>query len=272
MIITSSFNDKVKDIRKLLKSARERREKRMYVVEGIRMFREIPTERVVEIFVSESCADKYKDEISRFKITPHVVTDRVFEGMSDTNTPQGILAVVSMCEYSLTDVCHSKGDEPFLLIIEKLQDPGNLGTIIRTAEGSGVTGIVMSRDSVDVYNPKTIRSTMGSVFRMPVYISENLLEDLRYISEQGITIYGAHLDGINFYDKDFRTACGFLIGNEGNGLSDEVSSMADSLIRIPMCGSVESLNAATSTAVISYEVLRQRHFSTVFNKTSCHMT
>ena len=262
MIITSASNDKIKDIRKLLKSARERQEKRLYVVEGIRMFREIPKERVKEIYVAESGVDKFDKEIREFGIEPCIVADKVFAGMSDTNTPQGIMALVSMCEYSLEAVSSKNGEnEPFLLIVERLQDPGNLGTIIRTAEGSGVTGIVISSDSVDVYNPKTIRSTMGSVFRMPVYVSDDLLNDLKYIKKQGVTIYGAHLSGMNFYEKDFRTACGFLIGNEGNGLSDEVSSMADDLIRIPMLGKVESLNAATSTSVISYEVLRQRYYS-----------
>ena len=147
---------------------------------------------------------------------------------------------------------------PFLLIIERLQDPGNLGTIIRTAEGAGVTGIILSADTVDIYNPKVIRSTMGSIFRMPIAVAEDLAATIDRVKTRGIPVYGAHLDGATFYEKDFTGGCAFLIGNEGNGLSDEISAKADDLIRIPMCGQVESLNAAISTAVIAYEVLRQR--------------
>lgn len=129
---------------------------------------------------------------------------------------------------------------------------------MRTAEAAGATGIVLSSDSVDVYNPKVVRSTMGSIFRVPVYVSENLAADIDVIKEKGVTIYGAHLKGQDFYDKDFTKSCGFLIGNEGKGLSEEISGKTDDLLKIPMKGKVESLNAATSVAVISYEVLRQR--------------
>lgn len=259
MIITSASNDKLKAIKKLLKSSKERYEKGVYVIEGIRMFKEIPTDALVSVFISETAMEKYDDIVNNTKIEPYILPDKLYSDISDTISPQGIMAVVKMNIKSLDQVLVA-GEVPFVIITEKLQDPGNMGTIIRTAEGAGVTGIVVSKDSVDVYNPKTIRSTMGSIFRVPVYISDNLLEDIAYIKRKGINIYAAHLDGENFYDKDFSSACGFLIGNEGNGLSNEVSDMADELIRIPMCGKVESLNAGTSTAVIAYEILRQRKF------------
>lgn len=258
MVITSAANEQVKKICKLVKSSGERRKLGLYVVEGIRMVKEIPAEDIQAIYVASGSEEKFASVFTKLKnVEPIVVADRVFEKMSDTNTPQGILALVRMKTYTIKDIL---GKTPFVLIAEKLQDPGNLGTMIRTAEGSGATGVMLSSDCVDLYNPKVIRSTMGSLFRVPVYVSNNLLEDIDTLKKQNITIYGAHLSGKEFYDKNYSKGCGFLIGNEGNGLSDAVSAKADDLIKIPMMGGVESLNAAISTAVISYEVLRQRFY------------
>ena len=140
-----------------------------------------------------------------------------------------------------------------------LQDPGNMGTIVRTAEGAGVTGVIMSRDCVDIYNPKTIRSTMGSIYRMPFYYAEDILKAIRKIKDAGIKVYAAHLDGEKSYDEeDYAFSCAFLIGNEGNGLREETSKMADHYIIIPMSGEVESLNAAIAASVLMFEVKRQR--------------
>ena len=257
MIITSATNDRIKEVKKLVKSASYRREKGLYVVEGIRMFRELPFNDIDSVYVSQGAYDKLKEDILKVVSEEEViiVADHAFSSMSDTNTPQGVMALVKMRERMLEDVL---GDKAFLLIADRLQDPGNLGTIIRTAEGSGATGIILSRDCVDMYNPKVIRSTMGSVFRVPVYVSDDLSGDIDKLKAKGVCIFGAHLNGKEFYDESFEGSCGFLIGNEGNGLSEAVSSKADKLIRIPMCGKVESLNAATSVAVIAYEVLRQR--------------
>ncbi len=259
MLITSASNDRVKAIKKLMKSPGERREKQLYVVEGIRMFREIPAQMLDSIFVAQSSAKRYAEELERYPdIEPVIVADSVFRSMSDTGSPQGIMALVRMEMCTLESMCAVPN--PFLLIVDRLQDPGNMGTIIRTAEGAGVTGIVVSSDSVDLYNPKVVRSTMGSIFRVPMYVSGQLADDVDILKRNGITIYGAHLDGDNLYDAGLLKACGFLIGNEGNGLSDAVAAAADKLIKIPMMGRVESLNAAVSTAVIAYEVLRQRKF------------
>lgn len=256
-MITSASNEKIKEIKKLLKSAGRRREKKTYIVEGVRMIREVPAECVKALYVSESMEETFHELCKQFHGIVEVVKDSVFNSMSDTNTPQGILAEVWMQDIPEERLFQSN-EIPFLLLIEHLQDPGNLGTIIRTAEGAGVTGIIVSPDTVDIYNPKVIRSTMGSVFRMPVFVSKDLKETIGRIKNRGITVYGAHLDGMDFYEKDFTGGCAFLIGNEGNGLSPEISMQADELICIPMKGQVESLNAAISTAVISYEVLRQR--------------
>lgn len=259
MVITSASNEQVKRIKKLIKSAKERREAGLYIVEGIRMVKEIPPADVDAIYIAESAETKFQEVLARFAgVEPVIVKDNVFESMSDTNTPQGIMALVRMHTYKLSDVL---GDNPFVLIAEHLQDPGNMGTILRTAEGASATGVILSSDSVDIYNPKVIRSTMGSIFRVPVYVSNDLAADIDLLRDKDITVYAAHLSGTQFYDNDYTTGCAFLIGNEGNGLSDAISAKANSLLRIPMMGGVESLNAATSTAVICYEVLRQRYFS-----------
>ena len=147
---------------------------------------------------------------------------------------------------------------PFLMILEDLQDPGNMGTILRTAEGAGVTGIILSKNCVDLYNPKVIRSTMGSIYRMPV-MQADLLEILPVLKENKIQTYAAHLKGKNWYhEEDYTEGTAFFIGNEGNGLSDELSDSADCLIKIPMEGKVESLNAAMAAGILMYETARQR--------------
>jgi len=148
---------------------------------------------------------------------------------------------------------------PHLLLLENLQDPGNVGTIMRTAEGAGADGIILSRTSVDLYHPKTIRSTMGSIYRMPFLYVNSLEEILPVLKKQGIRTYAAHLQGKNCYDQeDYRKGCAFFIGNEGNGLSESLSRQADAWIRIPMQGKLESLNAAIAASILMYEACRQR--------------
>ena len=148
---------------------------------------------------------------------------------------------------------------PFFMVLENIQDPGNLGTILRTAEGAGVTGILMSRDTVDIFNPKTIRSTMGSVYRVPFLYVEDICEIVWELKNKGICTYAAHLKGTGSYDEqDYTKGTAFLIGNEGNGLTDQLADLADTYIRIPMYGQLESLNAAVASAVLMYETQRQR--------------
>ena len=163
-------------------------------------------------------------------------------------------------QYSITEIVKEKGGElPLLLVLDQIQDPGNLGTIVRTAEGAGVTGIVMSQDCVDMYNPKVVRSTMGAAYRVPFCYVDDLAEEVKQMKEAGICAYAAHLEGKNSYDEeDYRKASAFLIGNEGNGLRDEVADQAQVYIRIPMKGQVESLNAAVATAILTFEAARQR--------------
>ena len=157
--------------------------------------------------------------------------------------------------YTMNDLMQVKNQKaPHLVVLDNLQDPGNLGTIFRTAEAAGVTGILLSKDCVDVYNPKVIRSTMGAVFRMPFLYVEDLPEKIKELQKENIKTYAAHLRGENAYDEeDYTTGCAFLIGNESKGLSEQITAMADCLVKIPMEGQLESLNAAVSAALLMYE-------------------
>lgn len=255
-MISSTSNGQVKKISALQKKSKARKEEDVFVVEGIKMFQELPKERLVKAYVSESFLKHHKKELEG--ITFEMVSDDVYKAMSDTQTPQGILAVVKQYHYTLDEVLNQSGRTQ-LIILDRLQDPGNLGTILRAGEGAGVTGIIMSSDTADIYNPKVIRSTMGSIYRIPFVYSENLKEDIDCIKKNKIHLFAAHLKGRNNYeDEDYTGNMGFLIGNEANGLSDEVADMADTYIKIPMLGKVESLNAAVAASVLMYESARQR--------------
>ena len=259
-MITSTKNQQVRWIIELNKKAKTRNEAGLFAVEGIRMAKELPLERTEQVYVSESFLKDPENRklLERFP-SYEETSDPVFAAMSDTRTPQGILALVRKREYTLDELL-SDQRPPFLMVLENLQDPGNLGTIIRTGEAAGVTGILMSRETVDIYNPKVIRSTMGSVYRMPFYYTSSIREEiLPWFKEKKITGYAAHLEGKNSYDQeDYTKGTAFFIGNEGNGLSRELSEKADVWIRIPMEGQVESLNAAMASGILMYEAFRQR--------------
>ena len=149
--------------------------------------------------------------------------------------------------------------EQLCLGLDGVQDPGNLGTMIRTGEGAGITGVIMNNQTVDIFNPKTIRATMGSIFRVPFVYVPDLAPVLEQMHAKGIYTYAAHLKGQEYYDSfSFREPTAFLIGNEGNGLSKEISDQAGQYLKIPMEGRVESLNASIAAALLMYEAHRQR--------------
>ena len=145
------------------------------------------------------------------------------------------------------------------MVLEDLQDPGNAGTIIRTGEGAGVSGVFLTKSSVDITNPKVIRATMGSIYRIPFFYVEDVVSLKQKLQDRGIHFFAAHLEGKNSYDRESYTeGTAFLIGNEGKGLTDRAADAADCLIRIPMCGQVESLNAAMAAGILMYEAAKQR--------------
>lgn len=263
VMITSTSNQQMKNLSALIKKAKERRKQQCFVAEGPRMCFEMPAERMVALYVSErflSDADNagaLQQYCDASGICYEVVSDAVFDGVSDTQTPQGVLGIVRMPQYELADLLAK--ERTLLLILESIQDPGNLGTMLRTGEGAGITGVVMNQTTVDLFNPKTIRSTMGSIYRVPFFVAEDLAATIEEIRAQGVSVYAAHLKGTVSYDEpDYTGASAFLIGNEGNGLSDEIAALADTYIRIPMEGRVESLNAAISASLLTYEANRQR--------------
>lgn len=261
-MITSNSNAKVKQLLTWQKKRKAREEDGIYIVEGLRMVVEAPEAKVREIYVSESFYNKKKEELKldKWGRKLEILSDSVYGHVSDTKTPQGVLVVMEQMKYSFEEVISSKeGSAPLLMVLDNLQDPGNLGTILRAGEAAGVTGVVMSSDTVDIYNPKVIRSTMGSIYRMPFIYVEDLAEKVQMLHKSGIHTYAAHLKGTHSYEADdFTKGTAFLIGNEGNGLRDEVADAAEIYVKIPMCGEVESLNAAIAASVLMFEAARQR--------------
>jgi len=257
-MITSSANARVKHVMNLSKNAKARKTSGLFVAEGLRMFKEIPADRIDSLFVSEGFLrdEAHKKLLSGMKY--EVVSEDVFKIMSDTQTPQGILALVRQYDYRAEDLLAAPGPA-FLMVLENIQDPGNLGTILRAGEGAGVTGVLMSDATADIYNPKVIRSTMGSIFRVPFAYTEDLPASLKALKAGGIRLYAAHLNGRNNYEKeDYTVDTGFLVGNEANGLTEGTAALADAYVKIPMKGKVESLNAAVAASVLMFEAARQR--------------
>lgn len=256
-MITSTANAQVKNLVQLKKKAKARRQQKVFVVEGAKMFQEAPKDQIEQIYVSDSFYRRPENKKMLSDRTFEILSDTVFDYVSDTKTPQGILCLVRMPDYNMNTLLHEK--DGLWLILENLQDPGNLGTMFRTGEGAGVSGIIMDQSTVDIYNPKTIRSTMGSIYRVPFYITDDLAGSIAQIQAFGAKVYAAHLRGTDNYDQpDYTGATAFLIGNEGNGLTDETADLADAYIRIPMSGKLESLNAAMAAGILMYEANRQR--------------
>ncbi|MDO4266667.1 MAG: RNA methyltransferase [Eubacteriales bacterium] len=261
---------KRKFIKELLQKAKLRRESGLYVVDGARMCAEIPPDEAEEIFVTREFLSSANAEICgpllrRCGFTE--VTEQEMKQVSDTVTPQGILALVRQKRVrGLSELLNMSERMPLLVLLETIQDPGNLGTIIRAAEAAGATGILMNRECVDIYSPKVVRSTMGSLFRVPFLVVEDLSEACVRLKQEkpeggypGLKLYAAHLKGAREYTlADYRIPCALMIGNEGRGLTDALTEHADAAVKIPMCGSVESLNAAMAAAIILFEASRQR--------------
>ena len=266
-MITSLSNQKIKHLVELQSKSRTRNKEGLFIIEGIKMFLEADNNLIKEVYLDEVTYTKMEESS---KETPsanlgeafkklkklqdngtfvEIVTTDVFKKASDTQTPQGVIAVIDMMKYTLKDIMGGN-----ILILEDIQDPGNLGTMLRTAEGAGVSGILMSKGTVDIFNPKTIRSTMGSLYRVPFYYTDDLKASIGALKDAGVKVYAAHLKGTKFYDDiSYEGNSAFLIGNEGNGLSDEIASLADVYVKIPMEGRLESLNASIAAALLMYQ-------------------
>ena len=235
-MITSLSNPRVKQVVQWQSKARERKKDGIFLVEGIKMYEEAPESSIKETYILEETLEKCKGTAVFEKLGRtgyETVAKDVFLKMSDTQTPQGILCVVKRPQFDLEMLLQA--ESPLFVILEDLQDPGNLGTIVRTGEGAGVTAVLMSKNTVDIYNPKTIRATMGSIYRVPHIYIEDMGELLEKLHNIGVKTYAAHLQGENYYDSfSFTAPTAFLIGNEGNGLKKETADMAKHYLKIPM--------------------------------------
>lgn len=260
-MITSHSNSRIRQIIQWQNKARERRSAGIFLAEGFKMFEEVPQESIQQVYISEEALERIGRETGTERklkaVGYETVTKEIFRKMSDTQTPQGILCVVKRPCYTLEQLLQA--ELPMLMILENLQDPGNLGTIIRTGEAAGITGVIMNAGTVDIFNPKTIRATVGSVFRVPFLCVDSLSQTFTELHRKGIRIYAAHLEGERYYDEfSYREPTAFLVGNEGNGLTGETAAQADQYLKIPMEGRIESLNAAVAASLLMYEAHRQR--------------
>lgn len=257
-VITSKENENIKEIRKL-KDKKYRDENNEFVVEGIKMIEEAIKEsaKIKVIVVCDDCTTNGSIpsdllyEIAKFNCI--YVNEKIFSLLTNVTNPQGILAVIK----KESEEEKIKFDENVILILDDIQDPGNMGTIIRTVDSIGLSQILVSKGSADCYNPKVVRSTMGAIFRVKVIECEDIVKTIKEVKKHKYKVYGTSLEtNKSIYDVSFEKSA-IIIGNEANGVSDEALKNADEKIKIPMPGKTESLNAAVATSVILYESLRQ---------------
>lgn len=251
IIIESNQNKIIKEVNSL-KAKKERDKTGLFILEGKRLVDEIPNSWEIKYLLK---AESYSEDINFEKV--YTVKDSLFEKISETVNPQGILAVCHIKEFDVTNVDYS--NSPFFVVLENVTDPGNMGTLIRTADAAGADWIFLSKGCVDIYNPKVIRATMGSIFHLPIYRNLNLMDLMEDFKNNNVKTLAAHLKGTSTpYKVDMTTACAVIIGNEANGLSDEISEMASDLVKIPMPGKAESMNAGIAGGILIYEAVRQR--------------
>lgn len=248
MIISSRDNETVKEIRKL-KEKKYRKNK--FIVEGIKMVEEAINEKQnIEIIVIKEGTDINLD-FSDYKVI--YITEKVFNDLTDVVSPQGILAVINKKEKVEIDK-----NSDYIVALDGIQDPGNMGTILRTLDSAGINQVIVSKDTVDCFSPKVIRSTMGAIYRINVIEVNNLTETLEGLKNSGFEVVVTSLKTDNsIYDVNYLKKI-VVIGNEANGVSKEIMDISDKKIKIPMLGKTESLNASVATGILVYEYVRQK--------------
>ncbi len=259
MKITSSNNKWIKDVKKF-KTKKGRRQNGVFVAEGLRFLRsllELGAEIEVVLYSDELVGDEYRQNVPSINFPIIEVSADVLNPLFETETPQGIIAVVKQPSWSFEDLLKDK--KP-IMILDRLQDPGNLGTIIRTADCAGLGGIVMLKGCVDMYNDKVLRSTMGAIATVPILEGLSWSETKQNLLNQGYDIFSAEVSSNRYYDEvDYSLPSAVIIGNEANGIAQDIcDDKSVSSITIPNMGQMESLNASVAGAVIMYEMLRQR--------------
>ncbi len=251
--IESKNNNLFKEIKKL-KEKKHRIKSNKYIIEGLRFVEEAIKSKVSidSIIFTESFKEKNPDLF--LKINENIkliqMNEALLKQLCSTENPQGIVGVINMQNKEL------KSGE-LVVLVDKVQDPGNMGTIIRTAHAAGAAGIVMTKGTVDIYNDKTLRSTMGSIFYIPI-VEDDSLDFVKSLKKEGYKLVVSSLQGKNnFFEENLQGKVMIAVGNEGNGVSDEVYDIADIKVKIPMPGEAESLNVAVATSIMIYEKIRQ---------------
>ncbi|MDR1418671.1 MAG: RNA methyltransferase [Endomicrobium sp.] len=249
MIFTSTQNSIFKEALKL-QDKKFRDIKNYFFVEGKKQIEEIPKDwNIKQIFISE----KHRNVKENFKNTV-ILSENLFNKLSTTKSPQGILAIVEKKQYNAVSIIKKQG---LFIILENIQDPGNLGTIIRSADAFGAKAVFVSKNSVDIYSDKTLRSTMGSIFHLPVLNNIDIKNIIPLMKKEKITVYAASLKGKKYiHTVKLSKKCAFIIGNEANGITNETENLADEIIKINMPGNCESLNAAIAASIIMYEIAK----------------
>ncbi len=257
--ISSKDNSLVKHINKLNKSSKYRREKGEFTAEGVRLCKDAMESgaEILSLIICEDALKKHSEIITALENVSdnsYIFSKSVFKSISETKTSQGIICVIKTLDKpTLFDKIKSNGK---FLALESLQDPSNLGTILRTAEAIGIDGVVLSGDCCDIYSPKVVRGSMGAVFRIP-FIIVNTVEEF-IISNKSTNFYasvvGDDADKIN--DTVFKEPCVLIVGNEGNGLKKSTIELCDKKITIPMNGRAESLNASAAAAILIWEMVK----------------
>ncbi|WP_312667747.1 23S rRNA (guanosine(2251)-2'-O)-methyltransferase RlmB [Tissierella praeacuta] len=260
--ITSIRNPLVKEIKSLYRK-KGRIKNNSFIIEGMKAIEEaidnnypikniIYTDQILKIKDGEAFFERIK-KLNNIIYVPN----NIFKDISDTENPQGVLGVAEIKYNEMREV--KDKERPFLVFLDGVQDPGNMGTIIRTADAFNVDGIIITDGCVDPYNPKVVRATMGSIFRVPLYYVSDGIEELKSFKDINMSIYSTSLtESIPIYEVDFNEGVVLIIGNESNGVSEEIFSLSDKLIKIPMIGGAESLNAGVAASIIMYEVMKQR--------------
>jgi TrmH family RNA methyltransferase len=254
IFIESKDNSLYKEVKKL-KDRKGRNKSSKYIIEGYRLIEEAFKANIaVEYIFFSGEEEKVNEYIGTYvtKTKLYRLKEDLLNELCSTEKPQGIVAVVGMKKLDM----NLEGS--FYLLCDKLQDPGNLGTIIRTAHAAGVDGIILTKGTVDVYNNKTIRSTMGSLFHIPIINDDDSYSITKRLIESGFSLLSTSLEGDkDFFKEDLTGKIIISVGNEGNGVSEEIYNLSDKKVKVPMPGGAESLNVAIATSVILYEKVRQ---------------
>lgn len=260
--IQSSQNNIVKDI-KALHLKKNRDAEGLYFVEGIRFVNEAVENKqdIVKVIISDKLESlnggkELIESVEALCEDCYLLSEKLFREISDTQTPQGILAVLKKKEF---DFGETVGSGNSIVVLDNLQDPGNVGTIIRTADAAGISAVILTKGCADLFSPKVLRSTMGSVFHMPVFEGMNINESILELKKSGYRVIASHLEGSdNYFDEDLTGKSAIIVGNEANGISEETTKIADKLVKIPMPGRAESLNASIAASIMIYEIVRQK--------------